>query len=201
MRSNFAGPVNIGSEEMITIDGLAGLIMQIAGKQVEKRHVPGPTAHFWWRDDDAVSDTPELRRLIDVARGFDIVAGLAVIPENADSSLARLVSDAPLCAWQHGWGHHYHADGNLDRAAGQEERIEAGKYGRPVAKGAIVAAAKVGGRVNLSSDRSHASGLLTNAKSWTLASCCGPSLRNDPHPSGEGIVGPPRAGLGWQCKR
>lgn len=42
MRSGFAGPVNIGSEEMITIDGLADLIMQVAGKQVAKRHVPGP---------------------------------------------------------------------------------------------------------------------------------------------------------------
>jgi GDP-D-mannose 3', 5'-epimerase len=42
MRSGFAGPVNIGSEEMVTIDGLADLIMQIAGKRLEKRHVPGP---------------------------------------------------------------------------------------------------------------------------------------------------------------
>lgn len=42
MRSDFAGPVNIGSEEMVTIDGLADLIMGIAGKRLEKRHVPGP---------------------------------------------------------------------------------------------------------------------------------------------------------------
>jgi nucleoside-diphosphate-sugar epimerase len=42
MRSDFTGPVNIGSEEMVTIDGLADLIMQLAGKRLEKRHVPGP---------------------------------------------------------------------------------------------------------------------------------------------------------------
>ncbi len=42
MRSGFAGPVNIGSEEMVTIDGLADLIMRIAGKRVEKKHIPGP---------------------------------------------------------------------------------------------------------------------------------------------------------------
>lgn len=42
MRSGFAGPVNIGSEEMVTIDRLADLIMKVAGKRVEKRHVPGP---------------------------------------------------------------------------------------------------------------------------------------------------------------
>src|SRR6516225_2426555 len=43
MRSGFSGPVNIGSEEMVTIDGLADLTMGIARKRVEKRHVPGPT--------------------------------------------------------------------------------------------------------------------------------------------------------------
>ena len=42
MRSNFVGPVNIGSEEMVTINQLADLIMHIAGKHVEKRHIRGP---------------------------------------------------------------------------------------------------------------------------------------------------------------
>jgi len=34
MRSGFTGPVNIGSEEMVTIDQLADLIMLVAGKRV-----------------------------------------------------------------------------------------------------------------------------------------------------------------------
>jgi GDP-D-mannose 3', 5'-epimerase len=42
MRSDFPGPINIGSEEMVTIDQLADLIMGIAGKQLDKRHIPGP---------------------------------------------------------------------------------------------------------------------------------------------------------------
>jgi nucleoside-diphosphate-sugar epimerase len=42
MRSNFAGPLNIGSEEMVTINGLAETIMDIAGKQLSIRHIPGP---------------------------------------------------------------------------------------------------------------------------------------------------------------
>ena len=42
MRSRFMGPVNIGSEEMVTIDGLADLIMRIAGKRLENRHISGP---------------------------------------------------------------------------------------------------------------------------------------------------------------
>lgn len=43
LRSGFAGPVNIGSEEMVTIDQLIDLVADIAGKRIEKRHVPGPT--------------------------------------------------------------------------------------------------------------------------------------------------------------
>src|SRR5215204_3859994 len=42
-RSNFEGPFNIGSEEMISINGLAKLVADIAGKKVSVRNVPGPT--------------------------------------------------------------------------------------------------------------------------------------------------------------
>jgi nucleoside-diphosphate-sugar epimerase len=42
MRSDFTGPVNIGSEEMVTINQLADIIMDVAGKKVEKKHIPGP---------------------------------------------------------------------------------------------------------------------------------------------------------------
>lgn len=41
-RSDFEGPVNIGSEEMVTINDLARMIMQIADKPLDMRHVPGP---------------------------------------------------------------------------------------------------------------------------------------------------------------
>lgn len=42
MESNFMGPVNIGSEEMVTIDTLAEIIMEIGGKKLTIKHVPGP---------------------------------------------------------------------------------------------------------------------------------------------------------------
>lgn len=42
MRSNFEGPVNIGSEEMVTINQLADMISAIANKKLEKRYIPGP---------------------------------------------------------------------------------------------------------------------------------------------------------------
>jgi len=42
-RSDFSGPVNIGSEERVTIDDLVDIVCDIAGKKLEKTHVPGPT--------------------------------------------------------------------------------------------------------------------------------------------------------------
>jgi nucleoside-diphosphate-sugar epimerase len=42
MRSEFTGPVNIGSEEMVTIDRLAEMVITIAGKKLAIKHVPGP---------------------------------------------------------------------------------------------------------------------------------------------------------------
>lgn len=41
-RSDFCGPVNIGSDEMVTINALAELISGIAGKRLELEHIPGP---------------------------------------------------------------------------------------------------------------------------------------------------------------
>ena len=42
-RSPFSGPVNIGSEEMVTINQLAAMITQISGKRITIRNIPGPT--------------------------------------------------------------------------------------------------------------------------------------------------------------
>lgn len=42
LRSDFTGPVNIGSEEMVTINQLVDMIAEIAGKQIEKQHIDGP---------------------------------------------------------------------------------------------------------------------------------------------------------------
>lgn len=42
MRSDFLGPVNIGSEEMVTINRLAEMIMDIAGKKQTIKHIEGP---------------------------------------------------------------------------------------------------------------------------------------------------------------
>ncbi|MDM9622460.1 NAD-dependent epimerase/dehydratase family protein [Rhizobium sp. S96] len=42
-RSDFQGPVNIGSDEMVSINTLVDMVCDIAGKRLHKRHIPGPT--------------------------------------------------------------------------------------------------------------------------------------------------------------
>ena len=42
MESDFTGPVNIGSEEMVTINQLAELVMDVAGKKLSIHHIKGP---------------------------------------------------------------------------------------------------------------------------------------------------------------
>lgn len=42
MRSDFQGPVNIGSTEMVTIDELANMVIKISGKTLALNHISGP---------------------------------------------------------------------------------------------------------------------------------------------------------------
>ena len=41
-RSNFSGPVNIGSEEMVSISKLVDIVSEISGKKIHKKFVEGP---------------------------------------------------------------------------------------------------------------------------------------------------------------
>jgi nucleoside-diphosphate-sugar epimerase len=43
MNSEFSGPVNIGSEEMVSINQLVQYVTDISGKEVHVKHIDGPT--------------------------------------------------------------------------------------------------------------------------------------------------------------
>lgn len=43
VESDFSGPVNIGSEEMISINDLAKMVIEISGKNLSINNIPGPT--------------------------------------------------------------------------------------------------------------------------------------------------------------
>lgn len=40
--SDFIGPLNIGSEEMVTINELVAITAKVAGKTISTKHIPGP---------------------------------------------------------------------------------------------------------------------------------------------------------------
>lgn len=42
MKSEFQGPVNIGSDEMVTINQLVDIASEVAGKKLKVKHIPGP---------------------------------------------------------------------------------------------------------------------------------------------------------------
>ena len=42
VQSDFTGPVNIGSEEMVSINELVDIASKVSGKIVDKKHIEGP---------------------------------------------------------------------------------------------------------------------------------------------------------------
>ena len=64
----------------------------------------GRVATLWWRDDDAVTATPQLDDLLRLAG--EVPVALAVIPALARSELAIAVHGTPgVSLLQHGWSH------------------------------------------------------------------------------------------------
>lgn len=87
----------------------------------------GRPVELWWRDDDAVADTPELRRLLALAAGRAPLA-LAVIPaglqpslpaavETASGTAAGTAAGAAIAVLQHGYDHR-------NRAAAEAKKSE-----------------------------------------------------------------------------
>ncbi len=86
----------------------------------------GRVATFWWRDDDAVADTPSLDRLLDLRAALGVKLTLAVIPAPAEASLAdRLARERAVTIVQHGYAHRNHAaPGTPKRELGDERPRE-----------------------------------------------------------------------------
>ena len=90
--------------------------MEFAKSLIEELSIwssQGRKARFWWRDDDAVSHTPQLDQLLELAERFGIGIALAVIPAKADRSLQLRLQHSRCSIWQHGWDHTFHEDGEF----------------------------------------------------------------------------------------
>jgi hypothetical protein len=104
--------------------------------ELERWAAAGRVATLWWRDDDAVTATPQLDTLQHLAD--DLPVALAVIPALARPELANAVSGMPgVALLQHGWQHR-----NRARHGKKSEYPE----GRPAA---LVAAEIGAGRARL----------------------------------------------------
>jgi hypothetical protein len=98
--------------------------------ELDRWGMVGRVAMLWWRDDDAVTVTPQLGKLLRIAG--EIPFALAVIPALARPELAAALHGVPLVAvLQHGWEH--------------ANRAPAGKKSEyPEGRGAAVVAAELG---------------------------------------------------------
>jgi GDP-D-mannose 3', 5'-epimerase len=71
MRSSFTGPVNIGSDEMVTIDRLVGIVAGIAGKSVHRRYIDGPVGVRGRKSDNQL-----IRQKLEWAPSTALIGGL-----------------------------------------------------------------------------------------------------------------------------
>ncbi|WP_299988184.1 polysaccharide deacetylase family protein [uncultured Ruegeria sp.] len=116
--------------------------------QIELQHWQdaGLTLPLWWRDDDAITVTPQLKKLTTMSVALGLPVHLAVIPRAAEVSLADYVSDQPtLIPVVHGWAHQNHAPTGEKKA---EFRLH-----RPIETVISDAAAGLAGLQRLFSDR------------------------------------------------
>lgn len=72
---------------------------------------------MWWRDDDAVVPTPELEQLTRLSQELGLQVHLAVIPAQAQKSLADFLAEpSPCVPIVHGWAHQNNAPPGAKKA-------------------------------------------------------------------------------------
>lgn len=86
LRSSFAGPVNIGSEEMVSINQLVAMVADIAGKTIETEHIAGPLGVR-----GRTSDNRLIREKLDWAPSTQLLAGLEATYGWIETQLRRNV--------------------------------------------------------------------------------------------------------------
>ena len=73
MVSEFKEPINIGSEEMVTINELANVVFSIAGKEVKINHIPGPQGVRGRNSDNKL-----IREVLNWEPKYSLVDGLKI---------------------------------------------------------------------------------------------------------------------------
>ncbi len=86
----------------------------------------GLKASFWWRDDDAVSATPQLEALDELSQNFEVPVSIAVIPARINASLTAFMQGRDhFNVLQHGYSHtSYAAKGVKKIELGGERNLD-----------------------------------------------------------------------------
>lgn len=84
--------------------------------EIRRRGDAGRPVEFWWRDDDAAVPSGEVERLLGLSRSHRIPVALAVVPQQADADLFKLLHEQAVVL-QHGTDHR-------NRAAAGEKKTE-----------------------------------------------------------------------------
>lgn len=90
MDSEFTGPVNIGSEEMVTINQLAEMVIGLSGKKLRIRHISGPLGVRGRNSDNRL-----IREKLDWAPSRPLMEGLAKTYDWVSAEVRMAESVAP----------------------------------------------------------------------------------------------------------
>ncbi|MDX1515060.1 MAG: polysaccharide deacetylase family protein [Gammaproteobacteria bacterium] len=84
----------------------------------------GRPATFWWRDDDADSESESYTRLLDISESYALPLGLAVVPATMTPGFVKRLSGLGerVEVLQHGFAHRNHAARNEKKTEFGEHR-------------------------------------------------------------------------------
>jgi len=79
-------------------------------RELDRWGESGKSATFWWRDDDAVEETPQLQALDKLSREMKVPVAVAVIPARLQHSLPQFLQQRDnFIVMQHGYSHSSYA--------------------------------------------------------------------------------------------
>jgi nucleoside-diphosphate-sugar epimerase len=93
MRSDFAEPLNVGQDRLISINDLADIVAAAAGIEIEKDHVPGPQGVRGRNSDNTL-----LRQTLDWMPEIDLEQGLARTYEWVESRVVARADESRRAA-------------------------------------------------------------------------------------------------------
>jgi len=91
MRSDYAEPLNLGQDRMVTINELADIVANIAGIHVAKKHVPGPQGVRGRNSDNTL-----LRKVLDWEPCISLEDGLAHTYRWIEDQVQTRLTSQPL---------------------------------------------------------------------------------------------------------